>query len=173
MTTSANGEIRSAGVTAAAAFSVLGSLIALLAWGWFFRNMLSLPADSTGKHIYEAQPIGFFSIALVPPFLIALSFFTGIGLFRLQPWARKSALLWATVAMSFSSLIIAFRPYETFVIEERWVSELASFKQLIVIGLLIFLLPMSIWWLFYFTRKHVIQQFERHPLPSAESSSGD
>ncbi len=173
MDSSPSPETRSAGVTAAAALSLMGSVIALLAWGWFFRGMLAIPPDRFGKPFYAPHPFWFSIVALVPPFLIALSFFTGIGLFQLKPWARRSALIWATAAMSFSSLIIAFRPYETFTIDERFVSDVAALEQLIVIALIIFLLPISAWWLFYFTREHVVRQFEPQSFSSAQSSSSD
>ena len=84
----------------------------------------------------------------------------GVGLFQLKPWARKAALLWAAIALTFSLSVIAFRPYQTFVIPERFVSEAESLKQLLAVALLIFTFPISVWWIFYFTRPSVKLQFQ-------------
>jgi hypothetical protein len=151
---------RSAGVTAAATLSLLGSASALLVWGWFFQGFLEIPRDARGRHAYEAHPLAFLSLALIPPLLIALGFRMGIGLFQLKPWARNAAIFWAVIALTFSLSVIAFRPYETFVIPERFVSEVESLKQLLAIALLIFAFPVSIWWIFYFTRPGVKLQFQ-------------
>lgn len=160
---------RSAGVTASATLSLLGSASALLVWGWFFRGMLGLPLDSQGRHAYETHPIAFFSLALVPPMLIAIGLRMGVGLFQLKPWARKAALLWAAVALTFSLSVIAFRPYQIFVIPEHFVSEAESLKQLLAIAFLIFIFPISVWWIFYFTLPGVKLQFqEANPSTSPE-----
>jgi hypothetical protein len=162
--------IRSAGVTAAATVSMLGSISALLVWGWFFQGLLALPRDTSGKLAIQSHPFAFLSLALVPPLLIAMGLRMAVGMFQLKPWARKSALLWAAVALTFSLSVIAFRPYETFVIPERFVGEAESLKQLLAIGLLIFTLPISVWWIFYFTRPNVKLQFQ--PENPGSSSHG-
>lgn len=154
---------RSAGVTASASLALLGSASALLVWGWFFLGLLALPGDSQAKHAPQAHPIAFISLALAPPLLIALGLRMGVGLFRLKPWARKAALLWAALALTFSLSVIAFRPYETFVIPERFVDEAESLKQLLAIALLIFVFPVSLWWIFFFTRPSVKLQFQSGP----------
>ena len=160
LTDNRNMETRSAGVTAAATLGILGSISALFAWGWFFVSMLGLPRDDQGKHAYEAHPLSFFAIALVPPLLIGMGLRIGIGLFQLKPWARRGALLWASLALVFSSTVIAFRPYETFVISDSFVSSEASFRQLLAVSFVIFTFPFGAWWLILFTRHHVIAQFE-------------
>jgi hypothetical protein len=151
---------RSAGVTASATLAMLGSASALWVWGWFFRGLATLPRDEHGRHAYQSHPIAFFSLVLVPPLLIAIGLRMGVGLFQLKPWARKAALVWAVIALTFSLSVIAFRPYQTFVIPERFVSEAESLKQLLAIALLIFTFPISVWWIFYFTRPSVKLQFQ-------------
>ena len=161
-------EKRSAGVTAAATLGILGSISALFAWGWFFLSVLALPVDGHGRHAYESHPVSFFAIALVPPLLIGTGLRIGIGLFQLRGWARRGALLWASLALVFSSGMIAFRPYETFVIPESFVSPEVSFRQLLAVSFVIFTFPFGAWWLILFTRRHVIAQFEPSgPLESA------
>lgn len=150
---------RSAGVTASATLAVLGSASALLVWGWVFRGLATLPRDARGQHAYESHPIAFFSLALVPPLLIAIGLRMGVGLFQLRPWARKAALWWAAIALTFSLSVVAFRPYQTFVIPEKFVSDAESLKQLLAIAMVIFTFPISVWWIFYFTRPSVKTQF--------------
>jgi hypothetical protein len=151
---------RSAGVTAAATLAVLGSVIAFLGWGWLFLPLMNLPPDSNGQRAYQVHPITFALIALVPPFLVALGMRTGIGLFQLRPWARKAALWWASIALAFCLSMIALRPFETFAIPERFVTEAESMKQLLAVSAVFMLLPISIWWLFFFRLKSVVEQFE-------------
>jgi hypothetical protein len=157
---SSSSNPRSAGVTASATLALLGSVSALLVWGWIFRGLATLPRDASGRHAYESHPIAFFSLALVPPLLIAIGLRMSVGLFQLRPWARKAALWWAAIALTFSLSVIAFRPYQTFVIPEKFVSDAESLKQLLAIAMLIFTFPISVWWIFYFTRPSVKTQFQ-------------
>src|SRR5262249_28343818 len=90
---------RSAGVTCAAALAVLGSVTALLLWGSFLLNILNAAPDNNGKRLYESHPLAVLFIATVPSFLIFSGMGTGVGLFQLKPWARRAALVWATVAL--------------------------------------------------------------------------
>jgi Na+/melibiose symporter-like transporter len=153
---------RSAGVTAAATLAVLGSVIAFFLWGWLFLPLMNLPPDSNGQHAYQVHPITFALIALVPPFLVALGMRTGIGLFQLRPRARKAALWWASIAL---------RPFETFAIPEHFVAEAESLKQLLAVSAVFMLLPVSIWWLFFFRLKSVVEQFEGRSTTASSSES--
>lgn len=152
-------EARSAGVTAAATLGILCSLSALVVWGWFFLSMMSVPVDGRGKHFYETHPFVFLTMGVIPPVLVALGLRISIGLFHLKSWARRGALLWAVLAFVFSSLLIAFQPYETFAIRDELVSPVASVKQLLAISFVVFTFPLGAWWLIYFTRRRVIDQF--------------
>jgi hypothetical protein len=152
---------RSAGVTCAAALAILGSASALFVWGSLFLGVLNAPPNSHGKHIYELYPLTLFILFSVPLFLIASGIRTGIGLFQLKPWARRAALLWASVALCFCLYMVAFRPFETFFIPEHFVSELESFKQLLAISLVVAMFPVSLWWIFFFRLPGVKRQFEQ------------
>lgn len=157
----------SAGITAAATLGILGSVSALFAWGWLFKTMLNLPKDAQEKHFYEAHPIAFLVTALIPPLMIAMALRTSVGLFQLRPWARKGALLWSALALIISASVIAFYPYETFVIQGDFAAPLVSFKQLLAFSFVIFTFPVAGWCLLYFTRKRVIAQFRKTPRASA------
>jgi hypothetical protein len=156
---------RSAGVTCAAALAILGSGSALFVWGSFFLGVLDAPPISNGKHLFEIYPFSLFMLFAVPLFLIASGIRTGIGLFQLKPWARRAALLWATVALCFCLYMIAFRPFETFFIPERFVSDVESLKQLLAISLLVALFPVSLWWIFFFRLPSVKRQFDQPAAP--------
>lgn len=156
---------RSSGVTCAAALAILGSTSALFVWGSLFLGVINAPPNIQGKHLYESFPVTLFLMFSVPLFLIASGIRTGIGLFQLKPWARKAALLWAGVALSFCFYFIAFRPFETFLIPDHFVSELESFKQLLAVSLVVALFPVSLWWIFFFRLPGVKSQFEQPPQP--------
>ncbi len=164
-------RVRSAGVTAAATLAVLGSSIAFFIWGASILPLLNLRADAAGKHLYEVRPLAFALVALMPPMLVGLGFFTGIGLFRLRSWARKAALVWASIALAFCLTMIALRPFETFAIPEHFVTDIESMRQLLAISLVVMLLPVSLWWLFFFRLKSVVTQFEEPAPPSSLSQS--
>jgi hypothetical protein len=167
MMMTSNGPARSAGVTAAATFALLGSVTAFFVWGNFFLALLNFPPDDQGRHVYQTHTAAFALVAVVPSVLIALGIQTGVGLLRLRSWARLAALTWASIALFFSLAMIAFRPYETFFIPSHFVSELTSLKQLIAISFVFMLLPFSVWWLFFFRLKSVKAQF----LPTGSESA--
>ena len=152
-------RIRSAGVTVAAALSIMGSISALLFWGFFFLPMVNYE-DAEKRHFYQLHPLFFGLVALFPPLLIALGIKTGIGLFQLRSWARKSMFIWAAIALFFCLTMIALRPFETFFIPQRFVSELYLLKQILAVAFVILLLPFSIWCLFFFRLAAVKAQFE-------------
>jgi hypothetical protein len=150
---------RSAGVTAAATFAILLCASAFFFWGHIMLTLLNAPADDHGSHIYQTHPILVLFLALVPSSLFALGIRTGIGLFQLRAWARVAAMIWASVGLLLSLGIIAFRPFETFFIPDRFVAPGESLTQLIAIAFVILLLPLSVWWLFLFRMKSVKAQF--------------
>lgn len=150
---------RSAGVTTAATLAILISCSAFLVWMYFFLSFLGTRTGDQGKHLYEIYPGQSLLMGIVPPLLVALGVRTGIGLFQLRPWARVAALLLAAAALVLSLAVIAFRPFETFFIPEHFVSNLESLKQLMVISFVVMVLPVSVWWLFFFRLKSVKLQF--------------
>ena|ERR1700676_365029 len=154
---------RSSGVTAAATFAILASLAAVYIWWPLFSHMISIPPDARGQHVYQKHPLLLITFTFFLPVFIAITFSTGLGLFFLKSWARKTALLCAALALVFSVCMIALRPYETFYISENYVGESESFQQLLAVSFVFFLLPLGIWWLLYFTRKNVIAQFNSSP----------
>ena len=161
------GHYRSAGVTAAATFALLASASALLAWGSVLLPLLNAPPDSAGRHVYLIYPLPFALLTFVPPLLIAVTVRTAIGILQLRPWARLAALIWAAAALAACLAIIAFRPFETFFIPRRFVTQAQSFKQLMTISCVIMMLPASLWWLFFFRLSSVKRQFQQANVDSS------
>lgn len=154
-----NPRPRSAGVTAAATFAILGAFTVFGVWGYLLLGMVNEPIDDQGNRMYQMHVVAFLIIAMVPPLVIAAFVRTAIGLFQLRPWARVGAMIWAALALTVSLWLIAFRPFETFVIPENFVQEVASVRQLFAISFVFMLFPASIWWLFLFRMKSVKAQF--------------
>ncbi len=150
---------RSAGVTAAATLAILICSSFFLVWIYFFVRFLGASTPDGTKHLYEIYGLQTLLLATVPPLLVALGVRTGIGLFQLRPWARVAGLILASMAVVLSLAVIAFRPFETFFIPQHFVSSVESLKQLMVISFVVMLLPVSIWWLFFFRTKSVRMQF--------------
>jgi len=150
---------RSAGVTAAATFAILGSVTATLLWGYILLSLVNLPADEQGHRVYETHATTFLLTALLPPLVIGALIRTAIGVFHLRPWARVGAMLWAVAALLGSLWLIAFRPFETFFIPQHFVTQAESIQQLFSIAFVFMLFPVSVWWLILFRMKSVRAQF--------------
>lgn len=163
---------RSAGVTAAATFALLASASALLAWGYMLLPFLDAPPDSAGRRLYETHPIVFAVITFLPPLLIGVTARTAIGILQLRPWARLAALVWAAAALAICLAIVALRPFETFLIPRRFVTKEESFRQLMIISIVIMLLPASLWWLFFFRLSSVKRQFRQANAAPPENNPG-
>jgi hypothetical protein len=153
---------RSAAVTAAASLAIAGSCVALLAWAWFGYRLLETvhSFEMKGIALRRWEIIFIFAAAILPPALAILGFQTGVGLFRLNPWARKSALIWAVAALLFCIYLLASHPYEILVIDsDHWSSDLALLKQFFAQALEIAVAPVSVWWIFLFSSASVKAQF--------------
>jgi hypothetical protein len=158
---------RSAAVTAAAIVAIIGSASTIIVWGWFLYS-LSKIVRSNGESMLASLSVFILSIAVIPPVLALLGFQTGIGLLRLHPWSRKSALVWALVSLLFCGVLLVRYPYEIFAIDnQHFIPDFAIMQQFLVQSMLILLFPTSIWWLALFTRKSVKAQFAQ---PAASNS---
>jgi hypothetical protein len=152
-------------VTAAAIIAIVGSACLILGWGWLMFD-LSRMTRPNGEPVLATLSVFLVAIALFPPVLALLGLQTGLGLLRLQPWSRKSALLWAAASLLGCTVLMARFPYEIFTIDkEHFRGDAALMAQFLVQATLILLVPTSIWWLFLFTRKPVKAQFEPPPSP--------
>jgi predicted permease len=151
----------STGVTAAATYAILCCSSAFLIWGFVLLSFLNSPRDNQGQRSYEHSPVTFLVVMLVPPAVIAAGIQTAIGLLHLKPWARQLSAFWAAASLALCLAIIAFRPYETFVIPQHFVRQSVLTRQMIAVSFILMLFPVSVWWLFYFRTKSVKEQFKR------------
>ena len=155
----ANARSRSAGVTAAATYALLCCASVFVLWGIVFLRLLNIH-DDHGRAYYELYPASFAITALLPPAIVAVGVRTAIGLLQLRQWARVLSLVWAGVCLTLCLALIALRPFETFVIPHHFVSELTLARQMVAISFVFMLLPVSVWWLFYFRTRSVKLQFQ-------------
>ena len=149
---------RSAGVTAAATYAILCCVTSLFVWGFFVLQLLNTQ-DDDGHTFFDYFPLAFVLVAVVPPAIIALGIRTAVGLLQLRLWARRASLIWAATALTLCLGLIAFHPFETFVIPQHFVSQSVLTRQMVAISFVLMLLPVSVWWLFYFRTKSVKRQF--------------
>jgi hypothetical protein len=155
----ASARTRSAGVTAAATYALLCCATVFVLWGVVFRRVLNIH-DDHGRAYYELFPGTFAMAALLPPAIVAVGVRTAIGLLQLRPWARLLSMAWAAICLMLCLALIALRPFETFVIPHHFVTELTLARQMVAVSFVFMLLPVSVWWLFYFRTQNVKLQFE-------------
>jgi hypothetical protein len=152
-------QSRSAGVTAAATYAILCCTTAFVVWGYVFLILLNAAPSDDGHYFYQLFPVKFLLVALLPPAVIGFGVRTAVGLLHLRPWARWTSMVLAAIFLVLSLVIIAFRPFETFVIPHQFVNQGVLTQQMIWFSFVIMLLPASIWWLFYFRTRKVKLQF--------------
>ena len=150
---------RSAGVTAAATYAILCCTAAFVVWGYVFLILLNAAPSDDGHYFYQIFPVKFLVVALVPPAVIGFGVRTAVGLLHLRPWARWASMVLAAIFLVLSLVIIAFRPFETFVIPHQFVSQGVLTQQMMWFSFVVLLLPASIWWLFFFRTRKVKLQF--------------
>jgi hypothetical protein len=158
---------RSAGVTAAATYALLCCASIFVLWGIVLLRVLNIH-DDNGRRYYELFPLTFAIVALLPPAIVAAGVRTAIGVLQLRPWARVLSMVWALGCLALCLALIALRPFETFVIPHHFVTELTLARQIVSISFVFMLLPVSVWWLFYFRTQNVKTQFRG---PSADRST--
>ena len=155
----------SAGVIVIAVLDFLGSALCLL-MGIF---MLAIPAIAPAPQTPSAPfPPGAFKAMMIVGSLFYFGpaiwgILTGIGLFRLRGWARISIIVFSVLMMvmaGFCGLMMVLIPLPTppgqavdpaFTTVFRVVAACAS----------LFFVSMGAWWLVFFTRAKVKQQFEQ------------
>jgi len=169
---------RSGGITASAVIAIIGSVLCLLFGGFFIlvailvRTMPNLPA-SPGRPV---SPV----VALAIQSVLYLGFgvwglVSAVYLLKLKNWARIcfqvfAGLLCASSAM-LAMMILALRLLLPQMAPPQ--ANVPPGTMAIVFGLFVFLallqLALGIWWLVYFSRRHVKAQFlgeETVPTPS-------
>jgi len=155
---------RSIGVTVIAVLSLLGSLFA------FFMGVLmaALPFLSSefGTKDSPFSP-AFFKLIMVFASLMYLlpaiwGIVTSIGLFRLKEWARISTIVFSVLLIlvsGFSALMFLVVPMPP-PPNQPVAANIASGVRIVMISFAAALAGIGIWWLVFFTRARVKQQFQ-------------
>ena len=157
----------SGGVIVIAVLSLLGSALCLL-MGIF---MLAIPMIAPGPQTPNTPiPPGAFKVLMLVSSLFYIGpaiwgILTGIGLFRLKEWARISIIVFSVLLVlmvGFSGLALVLIPIpippgqavdQTFMTVFRLVAGALS----------LFLVSIGVWWLVFFNRAKVKQQFAKVP----------
>ena len=158
---------RSAGITVIAILSLIGSAFMLLMAIFVARVPLMAPVSSSpglpsSTAFFKAMFVG---IALFFALLATWGILTSIGLFRLREWARISIIVFSVLVVlqgTFGVLTLLVMPILP--------SPNQAADPAIMMGVRIFmagfslaLLSLGVWWLVFFTREKVTEQFASAP----------
>jgi hypothetical protein len=155
---------RSAGVTVIAILSLIGSAFALLMGVLIALSGLlasaSNPSEFPGSPVFLKAML--VVIALFYALLAAWGIATAIGLFRLKKWARISIIIFSSLLSLMSAcglvggLAITFLPNPNQAMDPAILTIVRIFMACFSLAQL----SLGIWWLVFFTRKKVKEQFE-------------
>lgn len=128
-------------IVAVAAFQVAASMMSLFLFQRGLRNEYFSDKYSVdpGTSLFLGILLGIFLVGIV----------TAVGLVRLKTWARMFTLFLATAPVCATAVGAALYKRQPGL----------DFTPAILDGLLILLLPVSMWWWILFTRKSVRAQF--------------
>lgn len=164
---------RSGGVTAIAVFSLLGSLFMLLMAAFMaLLPFLSSRSSSGDTPVSPAlMKAVMFMGALMYLVLAIWGIATSIGLFRLKVWARISIIVFSVLLIicgGFSALVFLVMPFAMPPnpnVDTNVASGVGVFMSAFAAGIA----GIGIWWLVYFTRARVKQQFTHRQLVAVAS----
>jgi hypothetical protein len=168
---------RSAGVTVIAMLALLGSAF-IFAMGVLMLVVMSIGPDLHSNQLPGTSPVfmkTFFAAMSLVYFLPAIwGLVTGIGLWRLKNWARLSTIVFSVLLLlgaGFGGLISLLVPLPAVPNSAANPSALATFR--IFMGVFwLSQLGIGIWWLVFFNRSNVKQQFRpTDPVAAAESTA--
>jgi len=151
---------RSTGVTVIAILSFVGSgftiLMAIVMA--MVRPWSRVSSDLPGSPVFfKAIMVG---VVLFYSFLALWGVLTGVGLLRLRNWARVSIIVFSTLLIlaGIGSILPAFAPLPSSPNEPAGASAMVAVR--VFMGVFAFLLlGTGVWWLVYFTRTRVKEQF--------------
>jgi hypothetical protein len=164
---------RSVGVTVIAVLALLGSILALLMGTLMAVVMAVAPVPTQPE--FPASPT-FFKVILLGASLVYLlpavwGILTSIGLFRLRNWARISIIVFAVVLILMSispllgSLMFSFISFP----RETLNPSAMTVVRLSIGAMGLGQLSVGIWWLVFFNRAKVKQQFPSQPSYSIQT----
>ena len=166
---------RSVGVTVIAVLALLGSVLTLLMG--ILTAVFAVVAPLPTQREFPAPPV-FFKVMLLAASLICVlpavwGILTSIGLFRLKNWARISTIVFSVllILMGISPLLgwllSSFMPFPTGTADPSVMTVVRVSMGVLGSGQV----GIGIWWLVFFTRPRVKQQFVPVPETTAATQS--
>jgi hypothetical protein len=150
-------------------------VLVLLGSAFGFLAVLMLPEAHAGpelprfaRFLGEATMVFFFGLAI-------LGLFTGVGMLRLQKWARISALIWSGITAVICALIIIVSIFVPFPTAPNSTNTPAHFLTYLRVATVVFYglpLAIAIWWLILFNRKKVTTRFVASDIRGTLDPSG-
>ena len=154
---------RSAGVTAISILSMIGSAFMLLIGILFVLVAILAPIPEAPGIPYSPAffKAMFWGIAIFHALLAAWGILTGIGLFRLKKWARISIIVFSVLLILQSAFGVLIALIMPFLPRQNQSADPAAMiiSSIIMAVLALTLLGLGIWWLVFFLRKKVREQF--------------
>ena len=156
---------RSVGVTVIAILTLLGSLFALL-MGLLVAMVPFLGSKFTGRPL-PFDPRFFAAMMLVAALTYILpalwGIVTSIGLFRLKEWARISTIVFSVLLILMSSFGLVMAAVIPLPVDpnRRLPPYFATGMRIFMGMFALTLLSVGVWWIVFFSRRKVKEQFAR------------
>jgi hypothetical protein len=151
---------RSTGVTVAAIVLLLGSALGLFVTAFSTVAAFWL----SGKTLQAPVPTQFLTLELAANSFIAcieiFGIITAIGLLRLKNWARITTIVFAVITAAQSLLIAVVALVIPLPTVPDSPAHLDAFIRATMVGGCLFSLGIGLWWLIFFTRRSVREQFQ-------------
>ena len=161
---------RSTGITVISILSLLGSVLTLALGLFVLVVTIFVPTGQTqhfpgSPAMFKAFMAAAFLVYLLPAIWGAA---TAIGLWKLKSWARISMIVFSVLLIlmgAFTGLVMIVMPFpSTPAVPDP---SLMSNVRIVMGGFWLTLMGIGIWWLVFFTRPKVVQQFVRRSTPSS------
>lgn len=151
---------RSGDVTAAAVVMFFGSGLLLLVGAFVICGAMTGPAANAAQG-RQLQLAGVAMAAGMYVVLAAWGIATGVGIIKLQPWARISAIVMSALAIAGCAMSTTgiFMARNLFTADKQLPPNFASLMVIISLSMLAIPAGVAIWWVILFTRKRVALEF--------------
>jgi hypothetical protein len=170
---------RSAGVTVVAVLSLIGSALMILMASFMAVLIVVITSIAvTPEHSDFPAPPAFVKIIFLFAALMLLLFaiwgiISSIGLFRVKNWARVSTIVFSVllILMGGFGLLVSLLMPNPSVPNNPMASPVMVVQRIFMVVFNLMHLGIGIWWLVFFTRPKVAQQFRRASLTETAGTS--
>jgi hypothetical protein len=167
---------RSVGVTVISVLAFIGSILVLLMG--ILMAVVMVVAPPPAQQDFPASPVVFKALMLAVSFMYVLpaiwGILTSIGLFRLRNWARISTIVFSVLLIlmsGFAALTVLLIPL--FAVPNGAMDpSVFRVMQICMGAFCLTQLGIGIWWLVFFNRARVKQQFVPQAIPVAATPMG-